>query len=45
MKCCSLWGKAIGHLWRESMVMGLIEEGEGGRVKNGVRFNRVKRGE
>ena len=45
MKCCSLWGKAIGHLWRESMVMGLIKEGEGGRVKNGAWFNRVKRGE
>jgi len=45
VKCGSLWGKAIGHLWRESMVKGLIKEGEGGRVKNGARFNRVKRGE
>jgi len=45
MKCGSLWGKAIGHLWRESMVMGLIKEGEGGRVKNEARFNRLKTGE
>jgi len=45
VKCGSLWGKAIGHLWSESMVMGLIQEGEGGRVKNGARFSRVKRGE
>jgi len=45
MKCGFLWGKAIGHLWRESMVMGLIKEGEGERVKIGARFNRVKKGE
>ena len=45
VKCGSLWGKAIRHLWRDSKVMGLIKEGEGGRVKNGARFNRVKRGE
>ena len=40
-----MWKKVIRHLLRDSMVMGLIKKGEGGRVKNGARFNQVKRGE
>ena len=31
VKCGSLWGKAIGHLWRESKAIGWIE-GEEGKV-------------
>jgi len=45
MKRGSLREKLIRHLLRDSMVMGLIKEGEGGRVENGARFKRVKRGE
>ena len=45
MECGSLCKKVRGHLLEGSMVMGLIKEGEGARVKNGARFNRVKRGE
>jgi len=31
VKCDSLWGKAIGHLWMESKAMGWIK-GEEGKV-------------
>ena len=36
VKCGSLLGKAIGPLWRDSKVVGLIKEGEGRRVKMGL---------
>jgi len=45
MKRGSLREKDIRHLLRDSMVLGLIKEGEGERVENGARSNRVKRSE
>ena len=43
VKCGSLWGKAIGHLWRESKAMGWIkgEEGKINFVLDGSRWGKT----